>query len=68
LLARLYAYFFAELFVVASAEAAHRITIDAGKLAAGVIIIEYVVGRIFLIATFTVSAFNYVYAIVFTIK
>jgi hypothetical protein len=64
----LYANLFAEFFVVSSAEAADRRAIDAGELASGIIVIEYVVGRILLIAAFTISAFNYMYAIVFTIK
>jgi hypothetical protein len=64
----LYADLFAELFVVASAEAADWRAIYADKLAAGIIIVECVVGCVFLIATFAISALNHVYAIVFTIK
>jgi hypothetical protein len=68
LLARLYANFFAEFFVVSSAEAADWRAIDADKLATRIIIIEYVIGRIFLIVTFAISALNYMNTIVFTIK
>jgi hypothetical protein len=64
----LYANLFAELFVVSSAKAADRIAIDADKLAAGIIVVEHIVGRVLLISAFAVSAFNHMYAIVFTIK
>jgi predicted small integral membrane protein len=44
------------------------IAIDTDKLAAGIIVVEHIVGCVFLIAAFAISAFNYMYAIVFTIK
>jgi hypothetical protein len=68
LLATLYADLFAELFVVTGTKAADRCAIDTDKLATRIIVIEHIVGRILLIATFTISALDYVYAIVFTIK
>ena len=68
LLAALYAYFFAKLFVVSSTEAAHWCAIDASKLATGIVVVKDVVGWILLIVSNTVSAFHNMNAIVFTIK
>jgi gamma-glutamylcysteine synthetase len=38
------------------------------KLASGVVVIEYVVGRILAVNPFAIAAFNHVDAIFFTIK
>ena len=61
-------HFFAEFFVVASAESADGRVKDAAELAPGVIIVEDVVGRIFLILPLTTTSFHHVYAIVITIE
>jgi hypothetical protein len=63
-----HAHLFAELLVVACAESADRRVKDATELASGVIVVEDVVGRIFTILPFTVSAFYHMYAIVLAVK
>ena len=68
LLAALYAYFFAELFVVSSAESTYSIAIDADKLTAGVIVIENIICWILLIFANAVDTFNYVDSIFVSIE
>ena len=64
----LYTHFLAELFVVSCAESGHRCTKNTLELAPRVIIVKDIVGWILAILPLAIPPFNYVYAIVFTIK
>jgi hypothetical protein len=58
----------AEFFGVACGEACYRSTIDRSELAASIIIVEHIVGRMFLVVASTIAATHDVYAIVIAIK
>jgi hypothetical protein len=60
--------FFAELFVVAAAESTDRIAIYAAKLTTRIVVVKNILGRVLLVSSFAITAFDNMNAIVFTIK
>ena len=60
--------FLTELFVVACAESADRIAVDAAELAPRIVIVEYIGCWIFFVVAFAVASTYDVYTIMITIK
>jgi hypothetical protein len=58
----------AEFFGVACGETCYRRAIDRPKLAAGIVVVKNIVGRMFLVVASTIAATHDVYAIVIAIK
>jgi hypothetical protein len=61
-------HFSAEFFGVACGKTSHRSAIDRPELASSIVVVEHIVGRMFLIVANTIAAAHDVYAIVITIK
>lgn len=67
-LAFLYGHFFAELFGISGGKSGHRCAIDRSEFATRIVVIEYVIGRMFFVVSLAAAATNDVDAISVSIK